>query len=81
MEAVTTREITLDEIKAFAHSQLGSDNAKVSVSDGEFDIVDPWRSITPEGTELSDRAARDYWGDDLVDEFVAKAKEYLESQR
>lgn len=69
--------IELDKIKEFAHSQLGMDNPAVSVTDGEFDIADPWYSATSAGRYLTDKEAEAEWGKELVDEFIAKASEYL----
>ena len=77
-----SKTVTIDEIKNFAHSQLGlkHDDVKVSVSDGEFAIVDPWHAIGPNGKAMSDREARDYWGDDLVNEIITRATEYLSNK-
>ena len=74
------KNITLEEIMEFAHSQLGNENPSVSVSDGEYDIVDPWYTTTSNGRYLSDDEARTEWGEDLVNEFVKKATEYLEDK-
>lgn len=74
-------KITLEEIKNFAHLQLGSDNPAVSVTDGEFDIVDPWYSTSSTGKYLTDEEAEKNWGKELVDEFIEKATRYLESQK
>ena len=71
--------VTVDEIKAFAHSQLGKENPAVSVSDGEFDIADPWYSTTSSGEYFTNDEAVDYWGAELVAEFIAKATVYLEN--
>ena len=70
--------ITLKEIIEFAHSQLGNENPAISVSDGEYDIVDPWYTTSSNGKYLSDNEAREEWGEDLVNEFVEKATKYLE---
>ena len=70
--------ITLEEIIVFAHSQLGNENPAISVSDGEYDIVNPWYTTSSNGRYLSDNEAREEWGEDLVNEFVEKATKYLE---
>lgn len=77
---MAVKEITLEEIKEFAHSQLGQENPAITVNDGEFDIADPWYSITSQGKYLSDREAKDFWGDDLVNQFIIKARTYLGSK-
>lgn len=70
--------ITLEKIIKFAHSQLGNENPSISVSNGEYDIVDPWYSTGSNGRYLSDDEARAEWGENLVNEFIKKATEYLE---
>ena len=75
------KEITLEEIKEFAYSQLGCDNPAVSVTDGEFAIVDPWYSVNWKGARLDDEGAKEEWGEDLVNEFIEKATEYLSRER
>lgn len=73
-------EVSLDEIKEFAFSQLGMDKPKVSVSDGEYKICDPWYSFTPVGRFLTDAEAEKVWGKPLVDKFIRRATLYLESR-
>ena len=74
------RTVSLEDIKEFAYSQLGKDDAKVSVTDGEFNIVDPWYSPTQRKT-LTDEEAKEEWGEPLVEEFISKVTEYLEGDK
>ena len=70
------KAILIEDVKAFAYSQLGKEDAKVSVTDGEFNIVDPWYSPTKR-KELTNEEAILEWGEDLVEEFINKAIDYL----
>ncbi len=72
-------KITIQEIKAFAHEQLGTEHAAVAVTDGEFEIVDPWYDCSGRW-ELNDEEAKNEWGEELVNEFIEKATKYLESR-
>lgn len=74
------KDITLEKIKEFAYSQLGSENPAVSVTDGEFAIVDPWYSPTLR-KDLDDEGAKKEWGEDVVNEFIEKARDYLSKQK
>ncbi len=79
-DILVENNVTLDEIKEFAFSQLGTANPSVSVSDGEYEICDPWYSFTPVGRFLSDEEAVKVWGKPLVDKFIKRATLYLESR-
>lgn len=70
------KTVSIENIKEFAYSQLGKEDTKVSVTDGEFNIVDPWYSPTKRKT-LTDEEAKEEWGETLVEEFISKATAYL----
>lgn len=68
--------ISIEKIKEFAHSQLGSENPAVQVTDGEFAIVDPWYDHSGR-FELTDKEAEKEWGEEIIEEFTSKAAKYL----
>ena len=70
----------LEKIKKFAEDNWDNDGeGGVSVTDGEFDVTNPW--IDHSGRfSLSDEQAVKEWGLDLVMEFCQKALAKLEEK-